>query len=126
MHLSSSLLLLPLLAPLAISDYSQDYYDYERTSLDTSTPLDYAVIYDGLFSYENHLIMFVQNVVNLLATTVTWGLVAVTVPPRLPSSPGRVRREETIVSMIPSTHTVARWLQGAGDLVTALAEGKQL
>ena len=84
------LLLLPILAEASFQE--QDYADYnDRIIINPgSEPLDYAAIYEGVFSYENIIIMQIQNLFTYIVTALAWSLVQVTFPPRLSS---RVKRE---------------------------------
>ena len=82
-----ALLLLPLL-PLALGEYSD--YSYDRT-VPNNAVLDTANIYEGIFSYDNIVIMQIQNLITFLATALAWQLVMMTFPPSLGA--GRVRRE---------------------------------
>ena len=84
------LLVLPILVEASFQD--QDYADYnDRIIINPGTePLDYAAIYEGIFSYENIIIMQIQNLFTFVVTALAWALVQVTFPPRLAS---RVKRE---------------------------------
>ena len=83
------LLLLPILPllPLALGEYSD--YSYDRT-VPNNAVLDTAAIYEGIFSYDNIVIMQIQNLMTFLATALAWQLVMMTFPPSLGA--GRVRR----------------------------------
>ena len=83
--------LLPLLT-VASPSFNEDYSDYnDRIVINPGTdPLDYAAIYEGVFSYENIIIMQIQNLFTYAVTTLAWGAVQAVFPPRLAS---RVKRE---------------------------------
>ena len=78
--------LLPLLTGASPS-FSEDYSDYnDRIVINPGTdPLDYAAIYEGVFSYENIIIMQIQNLFTYVVTTLAWGAVQAVFPPRLAS-----------------------------------------
>ena len=90
------LALLPLLT-VASPSFNEDYSDYsDRIVINPGTdPLDYAAIYEGVFSYENIIIMQIQNLFTYIVTALAWSLVQVTFPPRLAS---RVKREGEAVN----------------------------
>ena len=90
--------LLPLLTGASPS-FSEDYSDYnDRIVINPGTdPLDYAAIYEGVFSYENIIIMQIQNLFTYVVTTLAWGAVQAVFPPRLAS---RVKREGEEVEVI--------------------------
>ena len=92
------LALLPLLTGASPS-FSEDYSDYnDRIVINPGTdPLDYAAIYEGVFSYENIIIMQIQNLFTYVVTTLAWGAVQAVFPPRLAS---RVKREGEEVEVI--------------------------
>ena len=92
------LALLPLLTG-ASSNFNEDYSDYnDRIIINPGTdPLDYAAIYEGVFSYENIIIMQIQNLFTYVVTTLAWGAVQAVFPPRLAS---RVKREDEEVEVI--------------------------
>ena len=92
------LALLPLLTG-ASSNFNEDYSDYnDRIVINPGTdPLDYAAIYEGVFSYENIIIMQIQNLFTYVVTTLAWGAVQAVFPPRLAS---RVKREGEEVEVI--------------------------
>ena len=98
------LLVLPILTETSASFQEQDYTDYnDRIIINPGTePLDYAAIYEGIFSYENIIIMQIQNLFTFLVTALAWALVQVTFPPRLAS---RVKREGEAVD---NDNTTAR------------------
>ena len=95
------LALLPLLTGASPS-FSEDYSDYnDRIVINPGTdPLDYAAIYEGVFSYENIIIMQIQNLFTYVVTTLAWGAVQAVFPPRLTS---RVKREDEEVEVINNT-----------------------
>ena len=70
------LALLPLLTGASPS-FNEDYSDYnDRIVINPGTdPLDYAAIYEGVFSYENIIIMQIQNLFTYVVTTLAWGAV---------------------------------------------------
>ena len=92
------LALLPLLTGAGPS-FNEDYSDYnDRIVINPGTdPLDYAAIYEGVFSYENIIIMQIQNLFTYVVTTLAWGAVQAVFPPRLAS---RVKREGEEVEVI--------------------------
>ena len=92
------LALLPLLTGASPS-FNKDYSDYnDRIVINPGTdPLDYAAIYEGVFSYENIIIMQIQNLFTYVVTTLAWGAVQAVFPPRLAS---RVKREGEEVEVI--------------------------
>ena len=92
------LALLPLLTGASPS-FNEDYSDYnDRIVINPGTdPLDYAAIYEGVFSYENIIIMQIQNLFTYVVTTLAWGAVQAVFPPRLAS---RVKREGEEVEVI--------------------------
>ena len=92
------LALLPLLT-VASPSFNEDYSDYnDRIVINPGTdPLDYAAIYEGVFSYENIIIMQIQNLFTYVVTTLAWGAVQAVFPPRLAS---RVKREGEEVEVI--------------------------
>ena len=92
------LALLPLLTGASPS-FNEDYSDYnDRIIINPGTdPLDYAAIYEGVFSYENIIIMQIQNLFTYVVTTLAWGAVQAVFPPRLAS---RVKREGEEVEVI--------------------------
>ena len=85
------LALLPLLT-VASPSFNEDYSDYnDRIVINPGTdPLDYAAIYEGVFSYENIIIMQIQNLITFACTALAWALIQAIFPPRLAS---RVKRE---------------------------------
>merc|ERR1712088_894714 len=96
------LALLPLLT-VASPSFSEDYSDYnDRIVINPGTdPLDYAAIYEGVFSY--------------VVTTLAWGAVQAVFPPRLAS---RVKREGEEVEVINNTTMdIAALLHTVGDAV---------
>ena len=92
------LALLPLLT-VASPSFNEDYSDYnDRIVINPGTdPLDYAAIYEGVFSYENIIIMQIQNLFTYVVTALAWGAVQAVFPPRLAS---RVKREGEEVEVI--------------------------
>ena len=90
--------LLPLLT-VASPSFNEDYSDYnDRIVINPGTdPLDYAAIYEGVFSYENIIIMQIQNLFTYVVTTLAWGAVQAVFPSRLAS---RVKREGEEVEVI--------------------------
>ena len=114
------LLVLPILAEASFQD--QDYVDYnDRIIINPGTePLDYAAIYEGIFSYENIIIMQIQNLFTFVVTALAWALVQVTFPPRLAS---RVKREgeavdeDNTTARMFSNIDLAALIHSVGDAV---------
>ena len=93
------LALLPLLT-VASPSFNEDYSDYnDRIVINPGTdPLDYAAIYEGVFSYENIIIMQIQNLFTYVVTTLAWGAVQAVFPPRLASRVKREGEEEEVIN----------------------------
>merc|ERR1712110_141342 len=93
-RLSKEHLILLLVLPMVTeaTGFNQDYTDYnDRIIINPGTePLDYAAIYEGVFSYENIIIMQIQNLITFACTALAWALIQAIFPPRLAS---RVKRE---------------------------------
>ena len=75
-------LLLLLVLPISLAEASfedHDYADYnDRVIINPgSEPLNYAEIYEGIFSYENMIIMQIQNLFTFVVTALAWALVQV-------------------------------------------------
>ena len=114
------LLLLPILAEASFQE--QDYADYnDRIIINPgSEPLDYAAIYEGIFSYENIIIMQIQNLFTYIVTALAWSLVQVTFPPRLASRvkrEGEVVNEDNIAARMFSNVDIAALIHSVGDAV---------
>ena len=113
--------LLPLLT-VASPSFNEDYSDYnDRIVINPGTdPLDYAAIYEGVFSYENIIIMQIQNLFTFVVTALAWALVQVTFPPRLAS---RVKREgeavdeDNTTARMFSNIDIAALIHSVGDAV---------
>lgn len=116
------LLVLPILTEASASFQEQDYTDYnDRIIINPGTePLDYAAIYEGIFSYENIIIMQIQNLFTFVVTALAWALVQVTFPPRLAS---RVKREgeavdnDNTTARMFSNIDIAALIHSVGDAV---------
>ena len=114
------LLVLPILAEASFEEH--DYTDYnDRIIINPGTePLDYAAIYEGIFSYENIIIMQIQNLFTFVVTALAWALVQVTFPPRLAS---RVKREgegvdnDNTTARMFSNIDIAALIHSVGDAV---------
>ena len=112
---------LPLLT-VASPSFNEDYSDYnDRIVINPGTdPLDYAAIYEGVFSYENIIIMQIQNLFTFVVTALAWALVQVTFPPRLAS---RVKREgeavdeDNTTARMFSNIDLAALIHSVGDAV---------
>ena len=93
-RLSKEHLILLLVLPMVTeaTGFNQDYTDYnDRIIINPGKePLDYAAIYEGVFSYENIIIMQIQNLITFACTALAWALIQAIFPPRLAS---RVKRE---------------------------------
>ena len=103
------LALLPLLTG-ASSSFNEDYSDYnDRIVINPGTdPLDYAAIYEGVFSYENIIIMQIQNLFTYVVTTLAWGAVQAVFPPRLASRVKREGEEEEVINSNTMDDPMAR------------------
>ena len=103
------LALLPLLTGASPS-FSEDYSDYnDRIVINPGTdPLDYAAIYEGVFSYENIIIMQIQNLFTYVVTTLAWGAVQAVFPPRLASRVKREGEEEEVINSNTMDNPMAR------------------
>ena len=103
------LALLPLLTGASPS-FSEDYSDYnDRIVINPGTdPLDYAAIYEGVFSYENIIIMQIQNLFTYVVTTLAWGAVQAVFPPRLASRVKREGEEEEVINNNTMDNPMAR------------------
>ena len=103
------LALLPLLTGASPS-FSEDYSDYnDRIVINPGTdPLDYAAIYEGVFSYENIIIMQIQNLFTYVVTTLAWGAVQAVFPPRLASRVKREGEEEEVINNNSMDNPMAR------------------
>ena len=103
------LALLPLLTG-ASSSFNEDYSDYnDRIVINPGTdPLDYAAIYEGVFSYENIIIMQIQNLFTYVVTTLAWGAVQAVFPPRLASRVKREGEEEEVINSNTMDNPMAR------------------
>ena len=116
------LLVLPILTEASASFQEQDYNDYnDRIIINPGTePLDYPAIYEGIFSYENIIIMQIQNLFTFVVTALAWALVQVTFPPRLAS---RVKREgeavdnDNTTARMFSNIDIAALIHSVGDAV---------
>ena len=115
------LLVLPISAEASFEEH--DYTDYnDRIIINPGTePLDYAAIYEGIFSYENIIIMQIQNLFTFVVTALAWALVQVTFPPRLAS---RVKREgegvndnDSTTARMFSNIDIAALIHSVGDAV---------
>ena len=118
-HLLLLLLVLTILTEASTSFQEQDYND--RIIINPGTePLDYAAIYEGIFSYENIIIMQIQNLFTFVVTALAWALVQVTFPPRLAS---RVKREgeavdnDNTTARMFSNIDIAALIHSVGDAV---------
>ena len=114
------LLVLPILAEASFQD--QDYADYnDRIIINPGTePLDYAAIYEGIFSYENIIIMQIQNLFTFVVTALAWALVQVTFPPRLASRvkrEGEAVNEDNATSRMFANVDIAALIHSVGDAV---------
>ena len=103
------LALLPLLT-VASPSFNEDYSDYnDRIVINPGTdPLDYAAIYEGVFSYENIIIMQIQNLFTYVVTTLAWGAVQAVFPPRLASRVKREGEEEEVINSNTMDDPMAR------------------
>ena len=103
------LALLPLLT-VASPSFNEDYSDYnDRIVINPGTdPLDYAAIYEGVFSYENIIIMQIQNLFTYVVTTLAWGAVQAVFPPRLASRVKREGEEEEVINNNTMDNPMAR------------------
>ena len=103
------LALLPLLTRAGPS-FNEDYSDYkDRIIINPGTePLDYAAIYEGVFSYENIIIMQIQNLFTYVVTTLAWGAVQAVFPPRLASRVKREGEEEEVINNNTMDNPMAR------------------
>ena len=103
------LALLPLLTGASPS-FNEDYSDYnDRIVINPGTdPLDYAAIYEGVFSYENIIIMQIQNLFTYVVTTLAWGAVQAVFPPRLASRVKREGEEEEVINNNSMDNPMAR------------------
>ena len=103
------LALLPLLTG-ASPNFNEDYSDYnDRIVINPGTdPLDYAAIYEGVFSYENIIIMQIQNLFTYVVTTLAWGAVQAVFPPRLASRVKREGEEEEVINNNTMDNPMAR------------------
>ena len=103
------LALLPLLTGASPS-FNEDYSDYnDRIVINPGTdPLDYAAIYEGVFSYENIIIMQIQNLFTYVVTTLAWGAVQAVFPPRLASRVKREGEEEEVINSNTMDDPMAR------------------
>ena len=103
------LALLPLLT-VASHSFNEDYSDYnDRIVINPGTdPLDYAAIYEGVFSYENIIIMQIQNLFTYVVTTLAWGAVQAVFPPRLASRVKREGEEEEVINNNTMDNPMAR------------------
>ena len=101
--------LLPLLT-VASPSFNEDYSDYnDRIVINPGTdPLDYAAIYEGVFSYENIIIMQIQNLFTYVVTTLAWGAVQAVFPPRLASRVKREGEEEEVINNNTMDNPMAR------------------
>ena len=101
--------LLPLLTGASPS-FNEDYSDYnDRIVINPGTdPLDYAAIYEGVFSYENIVIMQIQNLFTYVVTTLAWGAVQAVFPPRLASRVKREGEEEEVINSNTMDNPMAR------------------
>ena len=101
--------LLPLLT-VASPSFNEDYSDYnDRIVINPGTdPLDYAAIYEGVFSYENIIIMQIQNLFTYVVTTLAWGAVQAVFPPRLASRVKREGEEEEVINSNTMDNPMAR------------------
>ena len=114
------LLVLPLLAEASYEEH--DYADYnDRIIINPgSEPLDYAAIYEGIFSYENIIIMQIQNLFTFVVTALAWALVQVTFPPRLASRvkrEGEAVNEDNATSRMFANVDIAALIHSVGDAV---------
>ena len=103
------LALLPLLT-VGSPSFNEDYSDYnDRIVINPGTdPLDYAAIYEGVFSYENIIIMQIQNLFTYVVTTLAWGAVQAVFPPRLASRVKREGEEEEVINNNTMDNPMAR------------------
>ena len=103
------LALLPVLT-VASPSFNEDYSDYnDRIVINPGTdPLDYAAIYEGVFSYENIIIMQIQNLFTYVVTTLAWGAVQAVFPPRLASRVKREGEEEEVINNNTMDNPMAR------------------
>ena len=109
-----------MLAEASFQD--QDYADYnDRIIINPGTePLDYAAIYEGIFSYENIIIMQIQNLFTFVVTALAWALVQVTFPPRLASRvkrEGEAVNEDNATSRMFANMDIAALIHSIGDAV---------
>ena len=114
------LLVLPILAKASFEEH--DYADYnDRIIINPGTePLDYAAIYEGIFSYENIIIMQIQNLFTFVVTALAWALVQVTFPPRLAiwvKREGEAVDEDNTTARMFSNIDLAALIHSVGDAV---------